>query len=169
MVPKLPPWVLGQFSHAGFQFLSLWHIPCWVLGATDSSSWNSFFFKELFPIVYMLFPILYIKRIILYKQQGPTLLHRELYSISHNPQWKRIWTRIHTYIHIYIHMYNRITLLYTVNQLYFNNKNKSMIHTFKKAIFKSILCEVTLLLCLFSLVPSLYFLAYTFSIYYCRY
>ena len=51
-------------------------------------------------------------------------------------------------------MYNRITLLYTVNQLYFNNKNKSMIHTFKKAIFKSILCEVTLLLCLFSLFPT---------------
>ena len=40
------------------------------------------------------------------KQQGPTIQHRELYSISYDKrQWKRMWKKIY--------MYNWITLLYT--------------------------------------------------------
>ena len=33
------------------------------------------------------------------KQQGPTVQHRKLYSIScDNPQWKRIWKNVYVYI-----------------------------------------------------------------------
>ena len=44
-------------------------------------------------------------------QQGPTVEHRELYSIScNNLSWKRIWQRIY----IYTYTRNQITLLYTL-------------------------------------------------------
>ena len=35
------------------------------------------------------------------KQQGPTVQHRELYSISYNtPQWKRLWKRRYIYTYL---------------------------------------------------------------------
>ena len=44
------------------------------------------------------------------KGQGPTVQHRELYTVScSNLSWKRIWKAMHVY------MYNWITLLYIRN------------------------------------------------------
>ena len=61
------------------------------------------------------------------KQQGPTVQHRELYSISWNrPGWKRILKKKNVYIYIYI--YDGVTLLYNrnwhniVDQLYFKEE-----------------------------------------------
>ena len=37
------------------------------------------------------------------KQQGPTVWHRALYSVSRDkPSWKGIWKRIYAYLYIYI-------------------------------------------------------------------
>ena len=55
-------------------------------------------------------------------QQGPTLQHREIYSIScNNLKWKRMLKRN---IYIYESFYYTPEIKQIVNQLYFNKNNK---------------------------------------------
>ena len=61
------------------------------------------------------------------KQQGPTVQHRELYSISCNkPQWKRIYIYIYKYKYIYVYIYIYIYIYnFAVHEKlthYFNKK-----------------------------------------------
>ena len=69
------------------------------------------------------------------KQQGPTLQHRELYSIScdnHNGKEYEevcVCVCVYTHIHIYIerelnHSVIQQKLTHIVNQLYFNSKKE---------------------------------------------
>lgn len=52
------------------------------------------------------------------EQQGPTVWHRALYSVSRDkPSWKGMWKRIYAYLYIYIIQTESLAIQQILNTL----------------------------------------------------